>query len=198
MSLDDPMGGIFERLGQPGTYKEAAQQYRRESFQVACVKRILAWAFPGRQTVKFVKLAEVESATGVPDFNWFHHHFQSFPVMLAGVNITGANWHLSNLWGNKFAKHPIYQAYHEAAEVANVDLDKEGFALLTRCTNFDGTAVLAMHNLRVAVDTTKCVEEHGIGNKHNTRIVRIYRNRLYCIEDMLSMLELIGRDWASE
>jgi hypothetical protein len=198
MSIDDPMGGIFERMGLASERKEARNAYRNKTFEVACVKRILGWACPNRSIASFAKAAKQVSASDELDFAWLAQHFQGFPIYLHAVPRLQANWHLTNLWGNQFGKHPMFVLYHEAAEALGVDLNKTKFALLTRCTSFNGSSIIAMHNLKIAVDTSVSVSEHGIGDKHNTRIVRYYRNRLYCIEDVLSMMELVGREWASE
>lgn len=196
MSIDDPMGGIFSRLGMRAGQKESADTYRRENLEVACVKKILTWAFQGKSITNLLRTARDESATGNPNFAWLNHQFSGFPLQMVAVDRIRANWHITNIWGNQFAKHPMFVLYHEIAEQYNVNLDEEKFALLTRCTNFDGSSILAMHNLKVAVDTTVNVAEHDGGDKHNTRIVRVYRNRLYCIEDLLSMMALVGRAWA--
>jgi hypothetical protein len=198
MSIDDPMGGIFERLGISSGHKESSKKYRQVSFEVACVKRILTWALPARQVTKLVKQAAADSASGQPDFEWLYHQFEGFPLRFAALPRLQANWHITSLWGNQFAKHPIVKAYHEAAEEMDVDLAHGNFAILTRCTNWHGTSVLSLHNLKVSVDTTKRVEDHSTGDKHNTRIIRAHRNHLYCIDDLISMMELVGKSWTGE
>lgn len=198
MSIDDPMGGIFERLGISKGHKESAKKYRQVSFEVACVKRILTWALSARQVTKLVKQAAADSASGQPDFEWLYHQFETFPLRFAALPRLQANWHITSLWGTQFAKHPMVKAYHDAAEEMDVNLDHDNFAILTRCTNWNGTSVLALHNLKISVDTTKRVEEHGTGDKQNTRIIRVYRNRLYCIDDLISMMELVGKNWTGE